>query len=111
MNAFGFQRAEKPLQVGVQVGRLRRLEDALRADFVDDVAKLLRELCVAVHEQVLLAVQETVVRSGQLAGHDLHPRPIGIRRRSEETDASRRQFHHKEQIKGHQPAASKPRRS
>ncbi len=58
VDALGFEGPEEALQMRVQVRRPRRQKHALGSSLFNELAKLIGELAVAVHQQVLLAVQK-----------------------------------------------------
>ncbi|HET6879407.1 MAG TPA: hypothetical protein VFI31_04610, partial [Pirellulales bacterium] len=62
------------------------------------------ELGVAVHQQILLVLEQPIVEGREVLGRLPHPRRIRVRRAASELNAPRFQFHHEQQIKRHQPA-------
>lgn len=99
---FVLDRPHKALEVRVQVRASRRQQDAFRPLVLDGAPKRLAELRVAVHQQILLAVQRAVVKRRQVARDLLHPRAVGIHRDARQVNPPRLQFHHEQQVEGGQ---------
>ncbi|HLC03754.1 MAG TPA: hypothetical protein VJK02_12005, partial [Anaerolineales bacterium] len=57
---------------------------------------------VAIQEEIALAVQEPILRIGQVPGDLLHPGIVGGGRRSGEANPASRELHDKQQVEGHQ---------
>ena len=102
---FGFQRTKEPLQVSIHVWAAWRQSDRFDSFVAQKRSKRFAELGVTIHDQVVLAVEKTVLVIGQLAGDLFHPCFVGTGRATCEMDATRLEFHHEEKIERGQATA------
>ena len=98
VKAFGIQRSEKSLQVCYQVRASRWQANRLHAFASQACTERLTECRIAIHDQVLLIIEETVLMVGQLTRNRFHPRFIRIGSAACKVDAARFELHDKEQI-------------
>jgi len=103
MQALILKGAPEALDVGRQMGRPGRQAHSLNPNLLDRSAKLLGELGVGFHQQVLLAAQESVFRVAEIPGYPDHPRLVGIGGATGEVHSSGRDFQDEEQIVSDQP--------
>ncbi len=88
VKTFGFQRSKKPLQMCIQVRASRRQANRLRALVTQEVSKRPTERRIAVHDQVLLVLEKTILAVGQLEGDRFYPRFVRIGGAAREVDAA-----------------------
>ena len=98
VKAFRFQRSEKSLEVRIQIRASRWQANWLHALVVQEVPKRLTERCIAVHVQVLLVFEKTILAVGQFEGDRFHPRLIRIGGAARKVDAAGFQLHDEEKI-------------
>ena len=98
VKAFGFQRSEKSLQVCIQVRTLRWQANRLHALASQASTERLAESRIAIHDQALLALDETVFAVGQFAGNCLDPFLSRIGGTASKVDAASFELHDKEKI-------------
>ncbi len=102
VKTFGFQRPKKSLKVCIQVRASRWQAYRLHALASQASTKRLTECRIAVHDQVLLVLEKTILIVGQLEGNRLHPRFVRIGGAAREVDAARFRLHGKEEIESGQ---------
>ena len=88
----------------VEIRAPRRQSHRFYSFRVKDVAEHLAELGISIHDQVTLAIEESVFAVGQFTSDLFHPRLIGTGRATGEVNAARFKFHHEQQVKRYQSA-------
>src|SRR5262249_44350077 len=90
------------LQLGIEIGRMRRQANRLDSGLPENIAKSFTELGVPVHEEIALPHQEAVVGPGQIPCYLFHPKVVGAYRRAGEMDSASYQFHDHQEIESDQ---------
>ena len=84
--------------MGCQVRRAWRQLDGFNIRLLQDIAKGLAKLGVAIHEKIACAQYEPVDRVRQIPGYLLHPVLVRIHGATCEVNPTSRHFHHKKQV-------------
>ena len=95
---FGLEGAEKSLEVRIQIWRSWRKPHALHTFIFEHRTERIAELTVAVHDQVTLAVQESVLEIRQFASRLFHPGGVRIGRATGEVDTARGNMHDEQHV-------------
>ena len=81
-----------------QIRRTWRQPNGFNVRLLQDIAKCLTELGVAIHKEITGTQKESVERVRQIPGNLFHPVLIGIDGATREVNATSGHFHHKKQI-------------
>src|SRR5215831_7849628 len=79
----------KPLRIGIQVGRSGRQSHRFDAGIGQQLQKISRVEWIAIMNEIVLSLEESVHTIGQVAGNLSHPQSIRLARDSSDLNASR----------------------
>ncbi len=103
VEAFFLYGFHESLYVGRQVWGPRREPDGINAGLLQDFAKRVAELVVAIHEQVASTQKESIEWVREVLGYLLHPILVRIHGATCEVNATSSYFHRKKQVERDQP--------
>lgn len=102
VQAFGFHASRISFNICVQVRASRRQWDHIGVRILKFTTEM-EKLLVSVEQKILRVIEKSVVTIDQVPGGSLFPHSLGIQCYTGNLNATCRQFHHNQNVVGHQP--------